>query len=337
MARLSFRAILYRSKGSCLYITKLRSPYCYLQRSMVSFTMKFGPKVIQGFMSEQEKTRFPGNFSRAPTCSREAFPIRQFESRLGRTGVGRREVSQLDRTFSHQCCPEMTFTNSRIKGAQCLLFCYFLRKLQDLQVHCRDLSAETWTHQKAALAMPDEFVFNPMSRFVSKTYLQQAKQERCTISALRLMNSACFGPVAQWRATKSIVFQLIRPKFPQDRSWKHSSGFFFISYPFISINLPKKKWTTTQSQNLPGSNPNYQIFRFPVLLNTNWVLARWPAQHETSGPGNTFAVKWHQIFVFAKGLLFEKKWWNLNKSWKSSTNWEDYWRCSTYISIYIHT
>ena len=146
MARLSFRAILYRGKGSCLHITKLRSPYCYLQTNMVSFTMKFGPKVIQGFMSEQEKTRFPGNFSRAPTCSREAFPIRQFESMLGRTGVGRREVSQLDRTFSHQCCPEMTFTNSRIKGARCLLFCYFLRKLQDLQMHCRDLSTETWTH-----------------------------------------------------------------------------------------------------------------------------------------------------------------------------------------------
>ena len=165
----------------------------------------------------------------------------------------------------HQCCPEMTFTNSHIKGARCLLFCYFLRKLQDLQVHCRDLSAETWTHQKAALAMPAEFVFNPMSRFVvSKTYLQQAKQERCTISALPLMNSACFGPVAQWRATKSIVFQLIRPKFPQDRSWKHSSGFFFISYPFISINLPKKKMnyhTITKVTWIQPQLPNLQVSR----------------------------------------------------------------------------
>ena len=106
MARLSFRAIICRNKGSCLQITKLRSLYCYLQRSsMVSFAMKFGPTVMQGFMSEgktPQSPRFPGNFSRAPTCSREVFPIRQSESRLGSTGVGRREVSQ------PMLSPEMT-------------------------------------------------------------------------------------------------------------------------------------------------------------------------------------------------------------------------------------
>ncbi len=55
---------------------------------------------------------------------------------------------------------------------------------------------------------------------------------------LRLMKSVCFWPVTQRRRNQNpmIVLKLI-PKFPQDRSSKHTTqSFFLISYPFISIN-----------------------------------------------------------------------------------------------------